>query len=77
MIALVVGMLFCVGVGGLVLAYVARDARRDSREFWTPEGERLIADVRRRSEDLKDRREGLRQRALSHTGRGADDASAL
>lgn len=62
MLALVVGMLFCVAISAAVIGYVAREAQRDSRDFWTPEGERMIADVRRRSTDLRARGEGLRQR---------------
>lgn len=62
MFALVVGMFFCVAVSALVIGYVANEARRDSRVFWTPEGERIIADVRRRGTDLRVRGEGLRQR---------------
>ncbi len=62
MVALVFGMLACVATGGVVLGYVAREARRDSREFWTPEGERLIADARRRGDDLWHRGDQLRHR---------------
>ncbi|MGB7424439.1 MAG: hypothetical protein WA903_06015 [Ornithinimicrobium sp.] len=62
MVVLVLGMLVCVATGGVVLGYVAREARRDSREFWTPEGEQLIADARRRGDDLLHRGDQLRHR---------------
>lgn len=63
-------MLLCVTAAGVVLGYVALDARRESREFWTPEGERLIAGVRRRGGRLRDRGDDLRQRTMSGAGRG-------
>jgi hypothetical protein len=69
MVVLVLVMLLCVAVGAVVLGYVAAEARRDSRDFWTPEGEALIADVRRRGGELRDRGDGLRQRTMSHVGR--------
>ncbi|MGB5953589.1 MAG: hypothetical protein WBG57_13865 [Ornithinimicrobium sp.] len=69
MVALVIGMLICVAAGGFVLAYVARDARRDSREFWTPEGERLIADARRRGDEMWQRSGELRHRVTSAPSR--------
>ncbi|MGB3184880.1 MAG: hypothetical protein WBG36_17655 [Ornithinimicrobium sp.] len=70
MVALVIGMLICVAAGGFVLAYVAREARRDSREFWTPEGERLIADARRRGDEMWQRSGDLRQRVTTASTRG-------
>lgn len=73
MLALVVGMFFCVAVSAAVIGFVAREARLDSRDFWTPEGERLIADVRRRGTDLRARGEGLRQRAPSAAARNSAD----
>ncbi|MGI8946988.1 MAG: hypothetical protein ACR2FV_03235 [Ornithinimicrobium sp.] len=71
MLALVLGMFFCVAVSAAVIGYVAREAQRDSRDFWTPEGERMIADVRRRGTDLRARGEGLRQRMPSAAGRSS------
>ncbi len=73
MIVLVFGMFTCVAVGGVVLAYVARDARRDSRDFWTPEGERLIADARRRGDQLVQRGEVLKQRVGTASTRHKGD----
>ncbi|MGC1208736.1 MAG: hypothetical protein WA880_12345 [Ornithinimicrobium sp.] len=69
MVVLVFGMLVCVTTGGVVLGYVAREARRDSREFWTPEGEQFIADARRRGDDLLHRGDQLRQRVGTATPR--------
>ncbi len=72
MIALVLGMLVCVTTGGVVLGYVAREARRDSRDFWTPEGEQLISDARRRGDELMHRGDALRQRVGVHTHRAKE-----
>lgn len=48
MFALVLAMLFCVAIGAGVLGYVMLEARREGRgEFWTAEGEELIAGARR------------------------------
>ena len=48
MLALVLSMLFCVAIGSGVVGYVMLEARREGRgEFWTPEGEELIAGARR------------------------------
>lgn len=51
MLALVVAMVICVSLGAGVVAFVMLEARREGRgEFWTAEGEELIAGVRRTSE---------------------------
>lgn len=51
MLALVIAMIICVALGAGVVAYVMLEARREGRgEFWTPEGEELIAGVRRTGE---------------------------
>ncbi|WP_131105209.1 hypothetical protein [Ornithinimicrobium sufpigmenti] len=51
MLALVVAMVICVTLGAGVVAFVMLEARREGRgEFWTAEGEELIAGVRRTSE---------------------------
>lgn len=76
MIVLVFGMLVCVAAGGFVLAYVAREARRDSRDFWTPEGERLIADARRRSDVMRQRSGDLRHRVTSVSTRAKGHESS-
>lgn len=55
MVVLVIVVLLCVAAGAVVLGYTAREARRDSREFWTPAGERLISDVRRRGGEMPGR----------------------
>lgn len=57
MIALVLAMVLCVAVGGLVVGFVAVEARRDGRQVLTPEGEELLADARRRHEALRQRSE--------------------
>jgi len=72
MVVLVLGMLTCVATGGVVLGYVAREARRDEREFWTPEGERLIADARRRGDELRQRSEHWRHRAVAPADQPAE-----
>lgn len=72
MVALVLGMLVCVATGGIVLGYVAREARRDSRDFWTPEGEQFISDAVRRRDDLMHRGDALRQRVGARTHRAKE-----
>ena len=52
MIALVLAMLVCVALGGLVVGYVAVEARRDGREIFTAEGEEILATAKRRQEEL-------------------------
>lgn len=69
MVALVLGMLVCVAVGGVVVGYVAREARREEREFWTPEGEEWISNAVRRGDDLRRRGDAMRQRVGAHTHR--------
>ncbi len=76
MFALVLGMLLCVAVSSAVIAYAAREAQRESRNFWTPEGERLIAGVRRRGSELKAQGEGMRQHARRATVRTRHAGSA-
>lgn len=77
MVALVIGMVVCVAAGGFVLGYVARDARRESRAFWTPEGERLIADARRRGDQMWQRSGDLRQRVTTASARPKDESKNL
>ena len=72
MVALVLGMLVCVATGGVVLGYVAREARRDSRDFWTPEGEQWISDAARRRDDLIHRGDALRHRVGARTHRAKE-----
>ncbi len=76
MVALVLGMLVCVTAGAVVLGYVAREARRDSREFWTPEGEQLISDAVRRGDELRHRGDALRERVgvLTHRSKEHDNS---
>jgi hypothetical protein len=49
MVALVVGMLLCVGLALAVVALVAIPARRQGRELLTPRGEEVIASARERT----------------------------
>ncbi|QFG68982.1 hypothetical protein [Ornithinimicrobium pratense] len=56
MLALVVAMIICVSLGAGVVAFVMLEARREGRgEFWTAEGEELIAGVRRTGERVRER----------------------
>lgn len=49
-------MLFCVAIGAGVVGYVMLEARREGRgEFWTAEGEELIAGARRTTEKVRAR----------------------
>jgi len=46
MFALVLAMLFCVGLAVAVVCMVALPARRDGREVLTPKGDRVVSAVR-------------------------------
>ncbi|QDO89157.1 hypothetical protein FNH13_13145 [Ornithinimicrobium ciconiae] len=64
MIAIVLAMLVCVALGGLVVGYVAVEARRDGRELFTPEGEEMLASARRRQQELRGRGERLARKTV-------------
>jgi hypothetical protein len=68
MLALVLAMLFCFVIGAGVVGYVLVEARREGRgEFWTPEGEELIAGARRTGEKVRTRGEQLGRTAAGRT----------
>lgn len=68
MFALVLAMLFCVAIGAGVVGYVMLEARREGRgEFWTPEGEELIAGARRTTGKVVARGEELGRTAAERT----------
>jgi hypothetical protein len=72
MIAMILGMLVCVAAAAVVVGYVAVEARRDGREVLTPQGERILRQVRRQGEDLRDKGEDAARRtarSLARTGR--------
>jgi hypothetical protein len=50
MVALIIGMLICVGLAVAVVAVVAIPARREGRGLLTPQGEELIAVVKDKTE---------------------------
>ena len=50
MVALIIGMLICVGLAVTVVAVVAIPARREGRGVLTPQGEELIAVVKEKTE---------------------------
>lgn len=50
MIALIVGMLVCIGLAVAVLGLVAIPARREGRDLLTPHGEQVLAKVREKTE---------------------------
>ena len=64
MIALVLAMLVCVALGGLVVGFVAVEARRDGRELLTPQGEEILAGARRRQQELVDRGEQVARKTV-------------
>ncbi|MFK5634759.1 MULTISPECIES: hypothetical protein [unclassified Ornithinimicrobium] len=75
MLALVLALLFCFVVGAGVVGYVVVEARREGRgDFWTPEGEELIAGARRTGEKVRTRGGQLGRTAA---GRTKDLASRL
>ncbi|MDO5740340.1 MAG: hypothetical protein Q4P07_09345 [Ornithinimicrobium sp.] len=68
MFALVLAMLFCVAIGAGVVGYVMLEARREGRgDFWTAEGEELIAGARRTTEKVVARSEELGRTAAGRT----------
>lgn len=68
MFALVLAMMFCVAIGAGVVGYVMLEARREGRgEFWTAEGEELIAGARRTTGKVVARSEELGRTAAERT----------
>ena len=72
MLALIIAMIICVALGAGVVGFVMIEARREGRgQFWTAEGEELIAGVRRTSEKVgekvKDRSSQLGSAAAGRT----------
>lgn len=68
MLALVLAMIFCVAIGTGVVGYVMLEARREGRgEFWTAEGEELIAGARRTGEKVRTRGGQLGRTAAGRT----------
>lgn len=55
MVALILGMLLCVGLALAVVAVVAIPARREGRELLTPQGEELVSLVKERTETTIER----------------------
>ena len=50
MVALIIGMLICVGLAVAVVAVVAVPARRQGRELLSPQGEELVALAKEKTE---------------------------
>ncbi|MEO5983701.1 MAG: hypothetical protein ABIQ13_15455 [Pedococcus sp.] len=50
MLALIIGMLLCVGLALAVVALVAVPARREGRELLSPQGEEIMAAVKDKTE---------------------------
>lgn len=68
MFALVLAMLTCVALGAGVVGYVMLEARREGRgEFWTPEGEELLAGARRTGQKVVTRGERMAGSASQRT----------
>ena len=67
MVALIIGMLICVGLALVVVALVAVPARRDGRGILTPKGEEVVS-------ALKERQQSARDRLDRGTGGDADTA---
>jgi len=55
MVALIVGMLLCVGLALAVVALVAVPARRQGRQVLTPRGEEVVSQARERTQDALDK----------------------
>ncbi len=48
MVSVVLGMLFCLGLAVLVMAFVAVPARRQGRDVFTERGEEVLGSIRER-----------------------------
>ena len=55
MVALIIGMLICVGLALVVVALVAVPARRDGRGILTPKGEEVVTALKERQQSARDR----------------------
>jgi hypothetical protein len=55
MVALVLGMLICVGLAVAIVAIVAVPARRDGRDVLSPRGEEVVTALKERTESAKAR----------------------
>ena len=55
MVALILGMLICVGLALVVVALVAVPARRDGRGILTPKGEEVVTALKERQQSARDR----------------------
>lgn len=69
MVALIIGMLICVGLALAVVALVAVPARRNGRDLLTPRGEEVVT-------ALKERQQSARQR-LERDDEVATDATTV
>ncbi|WP_035906271.1 hypothetical protein [Knoellia subterranea] len=70
MVALIIGMLICVGLALVVVALVAVPARRDGRDLLTPKGEEVVS-------ALKDRQQAARQRLERGEPDEADSSASV
>ena len=57
MVALIIGMLVCVGLALAVVALVAVPARRDGRDLLTPKGEEVVSALKERQQSTRQRLE--------------------
>lgn len=57
MVALIIGMLICVGLALAVVALVAVPARRDGRDLLTPKGEEVVTALKERQQSARQRLE--------------------
>ena len=68
MVALIIGMLLCVGLALAVVAVVAIPARREGRELLSPQGEEIVAAVRDKTESTLETTREKTGDVLSATG---------
>lgn len=68
MVALIIGMLICVGLALAVVALVAIPARRDGRDILTPKGDEVVI-------ALKERQQSARQRLSRGDDEDTDEAA--
>lgn len=70
MVALIIGMLVCLGLAVAVVAVVAIPARREGRELLTPQGEDIVALVKERTESTLEKTGDALSNAKDRVGEG-------
>ncbi|CAN7496745.1 hypothetical protein [Knoellia sp. LjRoot47] len=72
MVALIIGMLICVGLALAVVALVAIPARRQGRDILTPKGEEVVIALKERQQSARQRLERDDEAAPAEGGPAAE-----